>query len=232
MSDQPYSTMRGEFQGPWMGGLESSRALVEQRAHGFRGEISVPVWTSQLFVSDWLQPSPLPMSAHLQGQEGKYQVTVQNHLNRKLNDVRLAARGKVYNLGEFSPNQTKSLTLDESAEGIPLRPFVDQARGQFASAVQFRRQALGDERRGRLEKSPDNAIAASFVCGVDDFVPSQQYFVAPRGVDVSAVMDRGDAVLFAWTADHSLISPIHQFTPRRTHRDTLLRLAVPLPLNK
>ncbi|MEO8429621.1 MAG: hypothetical protein ABI651_21225, partial [Verrucomicrobiota bacterium] len=39
VSEQPYATLRGEFQGPWAGGIESSRATVEQRGNGFRGEI-------------------------------------------------------------------------------------------------------------------------------------------------------------------------------------------------
>jgi hypothetical protein len=170
----------------------------------------------------------LPVTAQVLLKDGKYQVVVVNQLPRKLNDVRVAMQGKVYNLGEFSANQTKSLTLDETAEGVPLRQWVEQARGQFASAVQFRRQALGDERRGRLEKNADNAIAASLVSRLEEFVPNQQYFVAPRGLDVSPVLERGDALLFAWAADHSLSSPIQRFTPRRIHRDTLMRLAVPI----
>jgi hypothetical protein len=32
----------------------------------------------------------------------------------------------------------------------------------------------------------------------------------------------------AWQAGQSLTRPINQFTPRRSQRDTLLRLAIPI----
>jgi hypothetical protein len=50
--------------------------------------------------------------------------------------------------------------------------------------------------------------------------------VAPPGLDLSPVLDHGDAVLLAWAADYSPIKPIYQFSPRRTQRDTLWRLAL------
>ena len=110
-----------------------------------------------------------------------------------------------------------------------FRQFVDQARLQFINAIQARRQALGQD--VRLAKTCENAIAVSLVSRPEDFVPNNQFFLAPRGMDVSPLLDRGDAVLFAWAADHSVTSPIHRFTPRRTHRDTLLRLAIPVTVN-
>jgi hypothetical protein len=131
VSDQPYATMRGEFQGPWMGGLESSRVMVEQRVHGFRSEIFIPVWTSQLFVSDWLQSASLPLTAQVFLKDGKHQVDVVNHLGRRIEDVRLVLQEKMYNLGEFYANQTKSLTLDETTEAVPLRQFVGPGSGTF-----------------------------------------------------------------------------------------------------
>jgi hypothetical protein len=229
VSDQPYATLRGEFQGPWAGGLESSRAIVEQRGNGFRGEIFIPVWTSQLFVSDWLQSANVPVSALVSLEGGNIRVTVDNHLGRKLNDVRLALQGKFYNLGELAANQSKQFTFDTGREGTVFRQFVDQARLQFINAIQSRRQALGQD--VRLSKTFENAIAVSLVSRPEDFVQNNQFFLAPRGMDVSPLLDRGDAVLFAWAADHSVTSPIHRFTPRRTHRDTLLRLAIPVTVN-
>jgi len=33
-------------------------------------------------------------------------------------------------------------------------------------------------------------------------------------------------VLFAWAADYSPVKPMYQFSPRRSHKDTLWRVAV------
>src|SRR5207237_2462518 len=53
--EQPQATLRGEFMSAWSGGQEGSRAEVLQHDKGFEAEIFVPVWTSKVFVSDWLQ---------------------------------------------------------------------------------------------------------------------------------------------------------------------------------
>ena len=49
------------------------------------------------------------------------------------------------------------------------------------------------------------------------------------GLDLSAVVERGTAILFAWEEDYSPTKPIYQFSPRRTHRNTLWR--VPVQMN-
>ena len=53
-------------------------------------------------------------------------------------------------------------------------------------------------------------------------------FIGPPGLDMSPVLDHGTAVLFAWAGDYSPVKSIRQFSPKRTHRDTLWRLPVPV----
>ena len=40
--------------------------------------------------------------------------------------------------------------------------------------------------------------------------------------------EQGNAVLLAWEPDYSPIKPINQFPTRRSHKDTLWRMAVPI----
>ena len=73
-------------------------------------------------------------------------------------------------------------------------------------------------------------MAASFISQIRDSQASQQpynnaNFLAPQGMDLSPLVDRGDAVLLAWAADYSLVKPMNRFAARRTRRDTLLRIA-------
>ncbi len=43
--------------------IRASKANILQAGDGsFKAEIFVPVWTSQLFVSDWWQPAPVPLA--------------------------------------------------------------------------------------------------------------------------------------------------------------------------
>ena len=58
MGDQRFATVRGEFMGGFGNGGESSRGDITARGNGFEARGFVPVWTSQMFVSDRLEPIP------------------------------------------------------------------------------------------------------------------------------------------------------------------------------
>src|SRR6267154_61411 len=83
-SQQKYATFRGEFLGLWAGGQSTEKATVVQKGDSFKAEIFVPVWTSQLFVSDWWQSSEVPLNASVTSQAGGWLVKVENHTDQKL----------------------------------------------------------------------------------------------------------------------------------------------------
>jgi hypothetical protein len=73
---------------------------------------------------------------------------------------------------------------------------------------------------------PVSAMAASFSSQLND-TSGNQYFISPEGLDLSNLAEQGSTILLAWDSDHLLTKPLNRFTPRRSHRDTLLRLVVP-----
>jgi hypothetical protein len=228
-SDQPFATLRGELLDLYGGGKESSKAQVEQRGNSFRAQIAVPVWTSLLYVHDWWQPSNMPMTASISGAGAATEVSVENLLDRPLAEVRLVLGGKVHELGSLAAREKKSFKVDEAA-GVPLTSFVQghsiQDGRSLENVLQARRNPLGDNRVGQLENLPLMSMVASF----SSYIPVQQgqrRFVTPIGLDLAPLVERGDAVLLAWDADHSLVKPLNQFKPVRTERNTLLRLAIP-----
>ncbi len=234
--EQQFATLRGESERTYGGSSENSRAEVEHRGNGYRAEIFVPVWTSQLFVNDWWQPADLPISATLAQQGSSYKLTVKNLLSHSLTQARLALNHRIYVLGELESQQTKTFTFERNLGGIPLRDFVQQNANQFQMAAQERRQAFGSDPSLRLWDMPVSTMAASFLGELDRVGNNRRNFyastfLAPEGLDLTPLVDRGDAVLLAWDAGDSLIQPIQQFTPRRSRRDTLLRLAIPLPVS-
>jgi hypothetical protein len=229
-SDQPFATLRGELFDLFSGGKEGSKAQVEQRGNGFRAKIAVPVWTSLLYVNDWLQPSSPPLRATLSPVDAGFELSVENALDRPLADLRVALGKKIYELGALEARAQKKFQIDPSG-GTALAAFIQSGSIQngvsFADTLQARRQALGDARGGRLE----NPSLVSTVASFSSMIPTQgnqRRFVAPSGVDLTPIVERGDAVLFAWDAGHSMIKPVNQFKPVRTGRNTLLRLAIPV----
>ncbi len=230
-----FATLRGEFQGAWSGGQDSSRATIQQRGDGFSADIFVPVWTSQLYVNDWWQPSAPPLTAKVSRIGSGHKVTIENKLNRPLKSLKIVLGGRVHDLADVEGGKTSETTLLVTG-GKTLRDFVVTQGGSFQNVIGSRRQALGDDRSGRLEASPVNVMAACFAEQLNKNLGNvnnyQSRWDLPARFDLTPLVERGDAVVLAWDAGHSFMSsPINQFTPRRSSRDTLLRLAVPVTNN-
>ncbi len=230
--EQPVATLRGEFLGQWAGGQESSSAVVDQRGDGFRADVFVPVWTSQLYVSDWLQPAAPPLKAGLIRKGGQLELTVENLQDHPVTNVHLAFESVIYPLGDLPARQVKKFDLAKN-RSQNLTDFVRQNAGDFQYAVQQRRNTFGDNQSGRLNNPQMRTMAATFVSLLPDSnqnqYANQNNFIAPLGFDLSGLLQRGDAVLQVWDSGHAPATPaLNRFTPRRSEKNTLLRLAVPV----
>jgi hypothetical protein len=227
-SELPFSSLRSEFLGPAGGRQESARVEATLKARGFQAEVAVPVWSSLLYVSDWQQEAAAPVSASVSPQGDQYQVTVQNHLTRPLRSIWLGIGDRVYSLGDLGAGETRKSTLNPS-QGQFLPEFVRLHSQRFLSAAQQRQQAFGREQSGALQLSPDSVAAASLISAGGIYQGAQRTFIYPEGTDIAALLQRGQAVLFAWDGDHGALQPgLPQFTPPRISRNTMYRLAIPV----
>jgi hypothetical protein len=220
-SQQKYATLRGEFASAFNGGQASEKASVLQVGDSFKAEIFVPVWTSQLFVSDWWQPAPMPVSVGIKRQDDKCLVRVQNHTERLLTHVQVVIDGRIQALGDVAANETKSFPVNPQ-KGRLLLEYVSPHAPNFQSAVQSRRQAFGTSTW--IDDLPDATTAVSFMsqCHRQDYYNN---FVLPPGLDLTPVTEHGGAVLLAWAEDYAPIKAMYQFSPRRSQRHTLWRVA-------
>jgi hypothetical protein len=200
---------------------------IRQQGDSFAAEIFVPVWTSQLFVSDWWQPGPLPLSATVVPQGDGWQVNVENRTDRNLTGAQFVIQGYVTGLGELPAKTTKTFTVSKE-KGIPLRDFVARYATGFQQAVQSRQRTFGGAESGRIDDLPNGTVAASFLSQMGGQHNAGRTFIEPPGLDLSAVAEQGSAVVLAWAGDYSPVKPLYQFSPRRSHRNTLWRLAVPV----
>ena len=224
-SEEPFAVMRGEFSGNYGGGQDANRGTVEQRSAGFRANASVPVWTSQLFLSDWWRQAPAPINVTTTASE----IIVDNQLDVKLTFVRLVERELdheyIYELGEV-PAQEKKTFPRRGKTTTSLDVFVQSHSSHFQQAVNARHQAFGDNTASRIRDWTNAAMAASFITTVN--TPNNyENFNPPPGFDLSPLIERGDSVLLAWAADYSPTKPLNQFSATRHRKNTLLRVLVP-----
>jgi hypothetical protein len=229
-SQQKCAAFRGEFS-MYGGGQASEKATIVQSGDNFKAEIFVPVWTSQLFVSDWWQPATLPLDFTVRPDGEGWQVEVKNRTERKLTNLQLVIEDRRFGLSDVGPGDTKTIKLTKN-QGTSLRQFVTSQGSMFQQAVQERQRAFGGSESGRLSDTANSAMAASFLSQLGQRQAYGNNFIAPPGSDVAALVEHGNAVLLAWAEDYSPIKPLYQFSPRRSHRNTLWRMAVEIAPEK
>lgn len=226
-SEQAIASLRGEFSGPAGGSQERSRVDAEIRPAGFSAEVSVPVWSSLLYVSDWQEPAAIPLTATIVPTGANVKITLQSRLPRKLTGVRVAYSDRLYLIGDLAPSETKTVTVP-FASGQMLADFVRTTGFRFQEAAQRRTQAFGREGSSRLEANADTLCVASFISQMGRYQGQNRMFLYPDGLELSPLLARGDAVVLAWDAGHAPGKPLRRFDPPRVSQNTLFRLTVPV----
>jgi len=225
---EEFATLRSEFAGTMSAVQPGEKASFRQQGDGsFKAEIFVPVWTSQLFVSDWWQPGPAPLSLSVVPQGEQWQVTVDNRTEHKLINARIVIEDRILTLGELPPRISKTFMVGKD-QGTLLRAFVAQQGTGFHGAVRARQRTFAGEESGRIDDLPNATMAASFLSCLSGQQDSMSRFMAPPGLDLSSVAAHGNAVLLAWAADYSPVKTLRRFSTRRSQQNTLWRVAVPI----
>jgi hypothetical protein len=182
-------------------------------------------------VSDWWQPAALPLSFAVERQDQGWRVRVENLTDQKLKNLQLVIDDKIFGLGQLAEREARTNIVTRD-QGMTLRSFVSSFGADFQSRIMSRQQALGATERGQILDKANCSVAVSFLSQLSAQQGYQQgyqnQFVSPPGLDLSSVVQHGNAVLLAWAADYSPVKPLHQFKPRRSQRDTLWRMTVPV----
>jgi hypothetical protein len=227
-SRQEFATVRSEFAGTFSGAQPGEKAAFLQQGDGSsKADIFVPVWTSLLFVNDWWQPEPLPLSVSVVPEGQQWQVQVDNRTEGNLTNMHMVIEDRIVKLGELPARSTKTFTVSRQ-QGMALGTFVDQYGAGFPAAVRARQRTFGGGETGRVDDLANGSIAASFLSRLNIRQEPMSRFIAPPGLDLSSVLAHGDAVLLAWAGDYSPVKTLRQFSPHRSHRNTLWRVAVPV----
>ncbi len=217
-----FATFRGEFQGQYGFSQDTERAEIYQNGDSYKSSIFVPVWTSQLYSSDWWQPAPLPLSVAVVSEGQNWVITVANNRDRPLTEAHVVVGDRMLALGGLAAGQTKKFTFPKG-EGTMLNDFVRAHAGSFRAAAESRQRAFGNTTGGHIYELTNSCMAVSFISRMDG-----ERFVTPPGLDLAPLLARGNAVLLAWESDFAPVKPMNQFTSRRGRKDTLWRMSVPV----
>ncbi len=223
-----FSTLRGELgaSGNLTQGQRDSK--VFQIGNNFSAEVMVPVWSSALFINDWLQTAPPPLSLKVTASGEGFLVDLDNRQDRRLKQNWVVLKGRVHDLGPLGPKEKKQVHLKQS-DGESLRDFVSREMQSLVQAAQQRQTAFGNNNPTAMIDVPRSVCVTSFGGVVKD--PGAQYNQRSPwmpGNDLSQQTESGDAVWLAWDEGHSFIPAVQQFATLRQQRSTMLRLATPI----
>lgn len=222
---QEFAALRGELVGS---GQPGEKVTFTQAGDGsFEAEIFVPVWTSQLYVSDWWEPAPLPLAVTVVRLGDRWEVKVENRTERDLTSAQLVIEDYLIPLGGVPARETKVFRVAKG-QGKPLEEFVSEHARRFRAAVLARQGTFRAHSSEHIDDLCNGSIVASFLSRAtypQDHLGYYAFSDAP-GLDLSLVASRGNAVLLAWAPDYAPVQPMRQFTPRLNQRNTLWRVPV------
>ena len=218
-----FATLRGEYLASHNGQTSDKTELVHT-GDNFRADVYVPVWTSQLCLSDWWTSGELPLTASIETKAKGWSVTVENQSGKAIAAARLVIGKLIYDLGAFSPGQKKTIELQQS-DGNSTETFVRNLAGEYQEVLRQRQYAFGSSGGGHIDDLPMASMAASLLGEVAE-VHGGMNFPASPGLDLSASVKHGGALLLAWSPDSSPVPAINQFKTKRTASNTLWRVPV------
>lgn len=225
LADQ--ATLRGEH-AIGGGGDEKGRLGLTQTDAGFEAEAFVPVWTSQLFVSDWVKEAEPPMTVTVR--EDKKTLALASQVDRPLPMIHVIHGEKVVVVRNLQPREVRTLDL-ASVSGRDLTRFVKDNGSDFLGAVRSRKRSLGDTRSGQLTEPEVKTVAASFPSLLQNSqVRDHQSLIYQPHLDLSSNARRGDTIVFIWDPQQRAMGPLNQFEVKRNRVDTCYRISVPVSL--
>ncbi|MDB4689006.1 hypothetical protein OAH23_01160 [Verrucomicrobia bacterium] len=221
VSNRNQGSLRAESSANWNGSFGGQSSRILRQTKGFLAAVSVPVWTSRMFISDWydrLEIAPIEASLKKQGTP-EAAIVLQNMSPFNFSHLRLIVDNQVYTLKGFG-----STKLSETSS-IDLEEFLEKNSSTFSRALRSRSLALGQTYR--LDDMVATSATASFVDILYKKGINNLNFNHQRNMDLTAFLEDDNAVLLAWSETAIGIPKLNQFTPNKETRRTLLRLVIP-----
>ena len=219
----PGATFRGEFLGAAGGAQDVSEATIEQGDSGTSAQIFVPVWTSQLYVADWSKQAELPVSVRATQSEDSLEIELENLGPERAESIGVIADGRFFQMEGLSGGETRIESI-ELSQGEELGDFVRRSTKSYGSALNSRKQALGETYR--LNNVSHHSMVMTFISELSSRGSDARGFLYPQGLDLTALSKRGEVVVLFFYRNSSPIQNLNQFEATRGGRNTLLRVAV------
>ena len=212
-----------------MGGASDAKSHVQMsQLPGLSAEVDVPVWTSQLNVMDWQEPTGTPVNLSVSHKGVITRVEIENLLNQAFDRVWLIQSNLVFDLGTVDLGSKKVFTVDDS-NGTPLESRVTQHLSAIQTAMTGRGQVMGGNEGLHIDDWANTSVAVSFPSLLQPSDPgmAHQGLAYSLGTDLMPSLQRGDSIILAWTDTSAPVPAANRFQAQRGRRACLFRMVVP-----
>lgn len=228
-SQRTLGSLRMEATGLWRGSQGGNRqSELLKMGDGFAAGVSVPVWTSRLFISDWYDTYQNGIiEAQLSSNGESAELTARNLVPYAFQHLRLMVGDRVYELNGLAKAPSASQTFQLSqTKSISLPEFLSKHSSQFRAALDSRLRALGHTYR--LNNPFEAASVISMMGRVYKTTGNGQNFVHQSNIDLTRHLENDKAVLLAWSESDLGMQALNTFDPKRSSKKTLIRVLIPL----
>ncbi|WCJ60660.1 hypothetical protein NXS98_05910 [Fontisphaera persica] len=230
-SSAPVASLRDEYRVHSEPGIWSQkRTEVSQEGDTFKGALSIPVWTSQRYVEEYLQAvRQTPISATVMADQGNLKMQIRNHLSKPLACVWVFSTNGVDKVLNINPGQTVILPLTNKMTWAFFRTNqLDHIHPQSHTSHD-------DGDNSPVVKNAEEWVrltaAASFPMRTK-YSHGTTVLLAPPQFNLNPCLQRGDIVVMAAVEDHlpkpSLLKSSK--TIKRGFGHTVYRLVIKRPL--
>jgi hypothetical protein len=204
-------------------GVFSGDTQVIEADTGFQANVPVPIWSSKMFVTEWIEPDSL-LSATVKGRV----VQLQNRTASNLEHVTLFTGTKVYELRELAGNGTVEANLATLAPSRDFQRWLESHTDPALTRImEFWRIPFYRHREKTLPPWDNVLFLSTFAERMRALTPgrpARQW----RAVDLSGSLTDGNLIVLAY-AKNPVVGGVHaKFKPDHIEHHALLRCVVKL----
>lgn len=218
------ASLRGEARG-YYGNTDGSETYsINQVGNGFAGEITVPIWVSQLCISDWMKPGAPSLSLTVDRNSTRSSVQIRNQLNRPVGPALLAIGTRVVKIDRLSPGEVKQLTFEQETTGSLIVSDVSGMAQRMTQAVNARSSSFDTGDNGQKMTVEQALASLTFIDELNQRADNYASFNVAEGFNLSPLLRRDYAVLVALDDGPRSGPSVPAFAPDQSKSQTIWRV--------
>ncbi len=219
------ASLRGESRG-YYGNTDASETYgVSQVGNGFAGEITVPIWVSQLCVTDWMKPGSPSFSLTAEPTPTGHRVRVKNLLNRSVGPAVVAVGQRLVRIETLKAGEQITVDVLQSGANKLISSELAGMNQKLVEAAGARSASFDTGNSGDRLTMQQAFPALGFIEELRQNFESHSSFATPDGLNLSPLLRQNYAVVLILDEGARSGPAVPAFVPDQGKIQTVWRMA-------